>query len=127
MNEFGINRRRRNRFKTSFFANVFYSTPESKRRYSAEFANLFPNVYQAILHYKRHDYRDLPLLMQKAEADLMIGTVCAKLVRDCRHIPSMTIHDSILTTPERVQTINFIMRDAFACLGLNPTFKTTVY
>jgi hypothetical protein len=127
MSKFGIDGRRRNRFKRSFFANVFYARPETTRRYAAEFAQLFPKVYQAVLHYKRHDYRDLPLLMQEAEADLMIGTVCAKLVRDCRHVPFLTIHDSILTTPEHVQAIKVIMRDAFACLGLSPTFQITVY
>lgn len=127
MDRFGVDRRKRDRFKRTFFANIFYSELNAKGRYTSEFADLFPHVDEAITHYKRNHHRDLPLQMHKAEADLIVGTVCGRIVRDYRHVPFLTIHDSILTAPDHVPAIEVIMRDAFADLGLSPTFKTTSY
>jgi hypothetical protein len=127
MDQFGLDRRKRDRFKRTLFANVFYSQLNAKRRFTAEFADLFPHVDEAIKHYKRHHHRDLPLRMHKAEADLILGTVCGRIVRDLPHAPFLTIHDSILTPPDHLPAIQLIMRDAFADVGLTPTFKATFY
>ena len=117
MGEWGY--RNRSHFKKKFFAEIFYSKPNTKHRLTKQFQDLFPNVFKVICHEKKDDYRQLPLAMQRIEADLMIGNVGVRLAKE--GIPFLTIHDSILTIPEYVITVKKFIREAFSEWGLSPT------
>lgn len=111
----------RRRFKKAFFSQIFYGPLDMDTDLTWKFKTLFPTVAKVIAHHKRDDYRNLPLLMQKIEADIMINTVCKQL-SELPHIPFLPIHDSILTTPECVDEVKSIIFKAFGDIGLSPTF-----
>jgi hypothetical protein len=115
----------RSLFKVRFFKKVFYSKEnlyyisEERKR----FTELFPNVSQIISYYKKDDYRNLAISLQRAEAEIMINKVIPKLAE--LGIYALTIHDSILTTPDNTETVKGIILKEFQNqYGLVPTIKT---
>jgi hypothetical protein len=115
----------RSLFKVRFFKKVFYSKEnlyyisEERKR----FTELFPNVSQIISYYKKDDYRNLAISLQRAEAEIMINKVIPKLAE--LGIYALTIHDSILTTPDNTETVKGIILKEFQNqYGLAPTIKT---
>lgn len=115
------NKTNRNQFKRQFFAEVFYSTINTETELTKKFASIFPTVFKAIHHYKKNDYRNLPLAMQKAEADIMINDVSKNLTE--QHIPFLTVHDSIMAPPEHVNIVKKHITQAFAKHNLYPTYN----
>lgn len=87
------------------------------------FRREFPSVHQFIFDQKVDDYRQLACNMQRAEAELMIDTVCLRLMTHHDEIPLVTIHDSIMTTEEHVPTVARIMVEEFQRIGFRPQFK----
>jgi len=119
MDEFGIDENKRNWFKKKLFSEVFYSkTTDGK--WVKKFNSIFPNVFKAICYFKRENYKDLSLDMQKIEADLMIGNISKRLVEE--NIPFLTIHDSFLVHYEYIEKIKLYIREAFKELELTCSF-----
>lgn len=117
-------RQKKQQFKRSFFANIFFSEAERSTRHNELFAATFPNVWEFIQNAKEHNNRDFPLSMQKQEADIIISGVCGILATEpYRHIPILTIHDSIMTTPEFAPVVRSIMLDQFRAKGITPTLS----
>ena len=87
------------------------------------FGRLFPEVDRRIRAAKKEDYKELPREMQRRESALVIGVVVGRLAREFPSIPIITIHDSIMTTPEHVDTILRLLFVAFAALGVTPTLR----
>lgn len=123
MKKTGYNECRKN-FKIRFFKNVFYSK-ENDNYMSADrkmFKHLFPTVAKIVSFYKKDDHRVLARLLQKAEADIMINKIVPRLAD--KGIYCLTIHDSILTTPENSEIVKTIMLDEFQnSLGFTPTIR----
>jgi hypothetical protein len=113
----------RSDFKQMLFADVFYGKREVSTRITGVFRHEFASVHQFILDQKASDYRQLACNMQRAEAELMIDTVCLRLMMHHTEIPLVTIHDSIMTTEEHIPTVARIMVDDFERLGFRPQFK----
>jgi len=111
----------RKSMKKQFFAEVLYSKVAFSSPFNSKFKSLFPNVQKIIDYYKRDSHVDLALLLQKTEADIMIGQVCSKL-HEMGNIPFIPIHDSIMTTTSNVQVVKEVITDAFANVGLRPSF-----
>jgi hypothetical protein len=113
----------RDEFKIRFFSKVFYSrenanyVPEERKK----FRKLFPNVANIISYYKKDDYRDLAVQLQKIEADIMIKKVIPGLER--KKIFVLTIHDSVLVQPEMVEAVKNIILNEFQKFDLRPTLK----
>lgn len=107
----------RGNFKRRFFAEVFYSKLDVETKLNRIFKTLFPTVSKVIAFCKKDDHRDLPLAMQKIEADLMIGQVCPRL-----NIPFLPVHDSILTLPQHADYVRKVITSVFNDAGLNPSF-----
>jgi hypothetical protein len=119
MVELGFNEAKRGWFKKKFFAEVLYAECNKNTKLAKKFTQLFPTVAAAICKYKEKDYTELPLQMQKVEADLMINGVCSQIDKS---IPFITIHDSILTPLEHVQTVKNLIQSEFKKIGLSLTF-----
>ncbi|MCF8260350.1 MAG: hypothetical protein K9J12_06220 [Melioribacteraceae bacterium] len=90
--------------KTIFYAKNSYTTNDF-----LIFRGVFPTVAGAIKYFKRHDYRNLPILLQRIEAELMFNDVISELRK--KGIYAITIHDSILTLYEFADYVSELMRD----------------
>lgn len=126
MKEAGLKNKDRQKFKKEFFGKVFFCKSSYKYTYDEAklFKKLFPNVYRIILHYKKEDYRQLAINLQRAEADLMINKVCKRIATERPDMFVCTIHDSILTTKENKSYIcNVILNEFENNYDLKPSIK----
>lgn len=123
MNSLGINEDS-STFKVRFFSKVFFSRENPKYVYAErkQFKKLFPNVSIIITHYKKDDYKNLAISLQRVEADIMINTIVPRLAQE--GIYCLTIHDSILTTKDKVEQVKEIILDEFKMkYNLIPTVR----
>jgi hypothetical protein len=117
--------RSRKEFKSSLWFPFLYGQHQIKSPLHDLFASDFPNVWNWILsHKKTHGYEELSRQMQRVESQLMIETVCCRLMEDHPEIPCVTIHDSIMTTPRHIETVKAVIMDVFRDFGLKPTLKS---
>jgi hypothetical protein len=126
MRRLGIPARRRKGFKRLFFSQVFFGRIKATGRVRELFARDFPTVYKAINELKRKDYRQLAYLLQAHESKLMIDIICRKILDELPGTFIGTIHDSILTTPDKADEVREIMVREFRRFGLNPTIRLEV-
>jgi hypothetical protein len=88
------------------------------------FERRFPTLGKVIRTVKREQgYRQLPRLLQRIEADLVIHRVCARLAYDYPEIPLYTIHDSIMTTAPNVDTVARVLKEECLTLGIAASLK----
>ncbi|UOR05852.1 hypothetical protein MUN82_01840 [Hymenobacter aerilatus] len=111
-------------FKQEFFAAVFFCqiehTESSKK--AQKFGEMFPNVLEAIQYYKRGDYKQLAIRMQRVEAGVMLNRIVKELHK--RAIWCSTIHDSIVCLPQHQSQVLSIMEEIFNDeLRMIPTIK----
>jgi hypothetical protein len=85
-------------FTGIFFGKVYPNPP----KIALAFEKLFPVLSQKIVAVKRLDHTQLAILLQRTEADLIIGNVVGLIARHSR-IPVLTVHDSVITLPEHVE------------------------
>jgi hypothetical protein len=123
MIEAGIPPDRRSDFKRRFFAHVFFCENWPETESAKAFGAAFPSVYAVVRREKEPDYTELAKNLQRAESGLMIGGVATRLMNEAPQIPVLTIHDSIMTTPEHAETVRSVMLEEFAKAGLRPTIK----
>jgi hypothetical protein len=122
MEEFGIYEDR-SLFKVRFFSKVFYSK-EIENEEREKFKKLFPGVADIISYYKKVNYRDLAIQLQRIEADIMINSIVPRLAN--RNIFMITIHDSILTTPDNLKLVKEVIMNEFEKYNLQPTLKIKI-
>lgn len=116
----------RKTFKKEFFGKVFFCKNQDHYTYKEVklFRKLFPNVHRIILHYKKEDYKQLAINLQRAEAEIMINKVCKRIAEERPEIFVCTIHDSILTTAENKTYIcNVILNEFEKNFNLKPSLK----
>jgi hypothetical protein len=77
------------------------------------FKELFPEVAEVIELLKSNDYRDFPVLLQKIEAYILLNRICNTIYQKDPAIPLFTIHDSILTTEEYLDTIKSTIQEVY--------------
>lgn len=126
MKEFKIDLSQRDDFKKVFFKTIFFSKVNDNYRhhYSRMFEDLFPNIYKIILHYKKGDYKNLPISLQRSEADIMIKNVSKRIVHDYKGVFFLTIHDSIVCTEEYADKFyDIMMEELQKRLGDKPTLN----
>ena len=88
------------------------------------FKEYYPNVWTVIEYEKRHSYKNLPIMMQKVEADFMLYTVVDRILIEQPDIPLYTIHDSILTLPVyKDYVIDVIEEESINKYGIKPKLK----
>ncbi|MDZ7765166.1 MAG: hypothetical protein U5K00_12180 [Melioribacteraceae bacterium] len=88
----------RDDFKVKVFAKIFIAekTKIMFMRKGKNFRKLFPNVADIIKHYKKDDYKNLAIQLQRAEANIIIHKIIPQIAKE--NIWAVTIHDSVLTT-----------------------------
>ena len=128
MKEAGINYSIENRakFKKIIFKKVFYCKNRGNYTYKEAklFRKLFPHINNIILNFKKDDYKQLAIKLQRAEADLMINKICKRISFERPEIFVSTIHDSILTTEENKDYIcNVIFSEFEKNYNLEPSIK----
>ncbi len=127
MRRLGIPAQRRKGFKRLFFSQVFFGKVKTTGRVRELFARDFPNVYKAINDLKRKDYRQLAYLLQAHESKLMIDIICRRILAELPGTFIATIHDSIMTTPDKADGVKTIMMREFQRFGLNPMISLEAY
>ena len=123
----GIPAQRRKGFKRLFFSQVFFGKVKTAGRVRELFARDFPNVYKAINDLKRKDYRQLAYLLQAHESKIMIDVICRRILDELPGTFIATIHDSIMSTPDKADEVKTIMMREFQRFGLNPMIRLEVY
>jgi len=127
MRRLNIPARRRDSFKRLFFSQVFFGKLKTTRRVRELFSRDFPNVYKAINDLKGKDHCQLAYLLQAHESKIMIDIVCRRILDELPGTFIGTIHDSILTTPDKAEVVKMIMVREFGRFGLNPTIRLEAY
>jgi len=87
----------------------------------------FQTATDTINDLKRKDYHQLAYLLQAHESKIMIDIICRKILGELPGTFIATIHDSIMTTPDKADPVKAIMVREFQRFGLNPTIRTESY
>jgi len=127
MKRLNIPAKRRDSFKRLFFSQVFFGKIKTTGCVRELFARDFPNVYMAINNLKRKDYRQLAYLLQAHESKIMIDIICRRILDELPGTFIGTIHDSIMTTPDKAEVVKTIMVREFKRFGLNPMIRLEAY
>jgi hypothetical protein len=77
----------------------------------SSFIEHFPNVYKFIEQQKFDDNSQLAIMLQKAEADIMIGVISARLLSN--DIKFITVHDSVMVSSDDIDNTVKIMKECF--------------
>ena len=75
------------------------------------FRKAFPEVYKVMMHYKRKNYKNLPIRLQRIEAEGVLNHCCKRIDKEYPNAPIFTIHDSVLTTMEYQKNVQRIMNE----------------
>lgn len=88
------------------------------------FSYLFPKEAAIMSLLKNRDYRDLPVLLQKVEAKVLLHTVCKNVYDINPDIPLITVHDSVITTSRYADILEAILTETYSkLLGFIPNFE----
>ena len=127
MRRLDIPGRRRRSFKRLFYAQVFFGKVKKTGRVTELFARDFPTVFEAVCELKRKDYRRMAYLLQAHESKLMIDIIARRILAEMPGTFVGTIHDSIMTTPDRAEAVKGVMVEEFRRFGLKPTIRLESY
>jgi hypothetical protein len=90
-------------------------------RFGQIFLDLFPTIYKIISTIKSVDYKLFSVILQRVESYLMIDNIAKQIALKDPTIPMYTIHDSIATTAEHVDTVHEIMMTVLKdYIGMEP-------
>lgn len=78
----------------------------------------WPDVARFVIESKKSDYRNLAHQCQRLESRIMINGVCGEIFRKRPEAILVTIHDSIMTTPDLLGLVQQTIRDEFAKEGV---------
>jgi hypothetical protein len=123
MGQTGLSASKRSTFKRKFFKKVFFCKNEPVSMQAEIFQRCFPNVYEAVYELKRRDYCKLAHILQKTESSLIINRIARRCMEELPDTCIVTIHDSIMTTPDAADHVRNIMREEFLLVGLDPTIN----
>lgn len=94
------------------------------KRYEDVFKECYPSLYCLTRHLKLIDNSQLPIAMQKIEADVFIHHIASKLIR--LGVNVLTIHDSVVVDRDNYTIAIGVMENTFLSLfGNVPKLKVT--
>lgn len=123
MAEEGVPPDKRTEFKKSFFGGVLFCQNRPVTRQAKLFQAHFPSVYDVVFDLKARDYRRLAHILQRTESSLVINRVARRCMNEVPDVCVVTIHDSVLTTPDGVGPVRQIVAEEFGRVGLAPTVR----
>ncbi len=97
-------------FKVEFFAGIFFDKDKNSHMRQV-FAAEFPTVSASITYWKAQPGDNLPVRLQKMEADLMLEKVCPQLLK--QKIKVLTVHDAVLSHSSHKQAVEATIRRVF--------------
>ena len=113
--------------KAAIIESVFFARLGAKHPIKTLFKQEFPEVWKFIEGVKKKDYKKLARLLQRAEAQFVIYSVCERIRREFPDIFVATIHDSILHLPRDSEYIRAVLEGEFAKWGLKPRLEVKNY
>lgn len=111
-------------FKQLVFHKIFYgSNWGGAVELTDVFRREFPKLFDAVWQAKKRRHRDLPVSLQKLEAETVIDGVASEFAR--KHVGEtaclISLHDCLITTEEHVDELKAMIESAFhALLGFAP-------
>jgi hypothetical protein len=116
----------RGKFKKELYSKFFYC--DLNKPYSLEFRkvfeNNFPTITQIIDSIKKEDYKQFAIKLQRLESDIMIKKIVKRIHSERKDMFILTIHDSILSTPDNSDYItNIILEEFESNYNLKPSIK----
>jgi hypothetical protein len=121
--EFGAGIQDRKLLKEQVYI-LFYSHNKRETPLKPVFKREFPFVDSVFRAAKQKQHNQLAILLQKMEADLMIGRVAKRLGREHPKYRFSTIHDSIVTFDDNANYIAQVIRDeSKAFVGEIPSIR----
>jgi hypothetical protein len=114
------------------FLRLMYFDPEKKNPlvhgFFEEFEKLFPVEAMAIKLLKSRNYKDLPILLQKIEARLLLHNVCGQIFKKNKAIPIYSIHDSLVTTKAFSEVVESTIYKVYKeDLGMVPQLEKSIW
>ena len=114
----------RKRTKQQMMSSVFFGRNASRSRTKRAFRKYFAEVATLLDKIKADDHAELARLLQRAESEFIVRTVCDRLRRKHPRMFATTIHDSIVTnSPANAAIVLETMREEFARLGIEPKLE----
>ena len=126
----------RDKLKTNVFAFLYGDLNVMKHsRIAPRFKAIYPTVAETIEDLKNQKgYRWLGQELQRRESSVVINSVVGMIMdldkdefgKPANKIPLITVHDSILTTPEHARTVELCLKQALMARNYyTPRLKTT--
>ncbi|PHR93904.1 MAG: hypothetical protein COA78_32525 [Blastopirellula sp.] len=110
--------------KAEFLPFLFAKNKRSmKSPFYSIFNSEFPSLARYCVQMKKEDHRALSWACQRFESKLMIDEACGILRESNPEMPIITIHDSIMTTPEHQPEVEAAIYQAFSKYGVKPMLK----
>lgn len=120
----------RKKFKKSIFSGVLFDENRIKlSKWELLFQNEFPTIFAAVRQIKEKDYNAMAIMLQKMESQFIFNAV-AVIDREIGKgkAPLLTLHDSIVSTPQYINVVQQIMERLFQCeFGLLPKLKVVKF
>lgn len=92
---------------------VLFGRNNKMDKWNKLFSETYPNVYLWIKEYKEKNktFKSLARKLQQTESDFIFNEVIKEIIYNNRNIPVITIHDSIITTEEHIETVKNIFEN----------------
>ena len=88
------------------------------------FKKVYPTVASVLKILKSRNYRDLAILLQRIESDLVINKITKQFVKILPTVPIYTIHDSLITVQDFTQElVNISNQLAIKYFRVPPKFE----
>ncbi|HEY1603670.1 MAG TPA: hypothetical protein VGG64_28975 [Pirellulales bacterium] len=117
----------RNRFKTRFYAEVFFGKPSWRSKLRNRFEDRYPSVAAMLEELKRTDYRRSAWILQNYEATIFIRGICNKIRAKRPKLALYTVHDSFLMKRADVGLVRRMILAEFNRYGVRPNLSLESY
>ncbi len=109
---FGTVHMKRKDIKEKFFQMLFGQINISST-IAKTFRKRFPSYARAMDEAKRDDYKQVAILLQRAEVEVVFDAVTRFVAMAGTNAPVLTVHDSLATTAKNIHTARDALAEAF--------------
>jgi hypothetical protein len=118
--------------KDKFFSVLYggnWLPPESKNyAFRQVFRQWFPNLYWVFYYIKKAHKRNLPVILQALESEIVINRITRRIAKERPELPVYTIHDSVVTLADYADYVREVVKDEFeAAIGLQPSLSVELW
>lgn len=113
----------RQRFKKDFFKRIFFCKNESTKNssYRKMLEDHFPNTLKILEKEKEVDYKLLSKKLRSLESKIWVKGISSSFQKLHPGVPFITIHDSIYTLPDFIDSLQRIVLEVYKEYGFNPS------